>query len=58
MAIHLTRLLNVLAVTLFFGLIILLFEWLVINAILGCYTPDPIVKGQKSCVPLSQLFGL
>ena len=58
MAIHLRRFCNVLAVTMILMVIVLFFEWMIINAVLGCYTPDMVIgKENKSCVTFSQLFG-
>ena len=58
MAIHLKRFCNVLAVTMMLMTIVFLFEWVIINAVLGCYTPDAVIgEENKSCVTFSQLFG-
>jgi len=58
MAIHLRRLCNVLTITITLMIIVVFFEWMIINAVLGCYTPDMVISEEnKSCVTFSQLFG-
>lgn len=58
MAIQMKKYFNMLAVFIAFVIAILFFELMIINAILGCYTPDSLIaEGDKSCVPFSQLFG-
>lgn len=59
MAIQIRRYFNILAIFALFFIVTLFIELMIINAVLGCYTPDSIIaKGEKSCVPFSQLFGL
>lgn len=58
MAIQMRKYFNMLAVFIAFIIAILFFELMIINAVLGCYTPDSLIAGgDKSCVPFSQLFG-
>jgi len=58
MAIQIRKYFNMLAIFIAFIIAMLFFELMIINAILGCYTPDSMIsKGDKSCVPFSQLFG-
>jgi len=58
MAIQMRKYFNILAVFIAFVIAILFFELMIINAILGCYTPDSMIaEGEKSCVPFSQVFG-
>jgi len=47
-----------LAIFIAFIIAMLFFELMIINAVLGCYTPDSLIaEGDKSCVPFSQVFG-
>ena len=58
MAIQMRRYFNMLAIFIAFIIATVLIELMIINAILGCYTPDSLIaEGDKSCVPFSQLFG-
>jgi hypothetical protein len=58
MAIQMRKYFNMLAVFIAFIIAMLFFELMIINAILGCYTPDSLIaEGDKSCVPFSQLLG-
>ena len=58
MAIQIRKYFNMLAIFIAVIIVMLFFELMIINAILGCYTPDSMIsKGDKSCVPFSQLFG-
>jgi hypothetical protein len=58
MAIQMRRYFNMLAIFIAFIIATVFIELMIINAILGCYTPDSLIaEGDKSCVPFSQLFG-
>ena len=58
MAIQMRRYFNMLAIFIAFIIATVFIELMIINAVLGCYTPDSLIaKGEKSCVPFSQLFG-
>lgn len=58
MAIQMRRYFNLLAIFIAFIIVMLFFELMIINTILGCYTPNSMIaEGDKSCVPFSQLFG-
>lgn len=58
MAIQMRRYFNMLAIFIAFIIATVFIELMIINAILGCYTPDSMIsEGDKSCVPFSQLFG-
>jgi len=58
MAIQIRKYFNMLAIFIAFIIATVVIELMIINAILGCYTPDSLIaEGDKSCVPFSQLFG-
>jgi hypothetical protein len=58
MAIQMRRYFNVLVIFALLFIVTLFIELMIINAVLGCYTPDSLIaKGEKSCVPFSQLLG-
>ena len=57
MSLQMRTLLNVTASIFLLFIIVILFEWAVLNAVLGCRTWDETKwTSESSCVPLKQLL--
>ena len=58
MIMQMRKLLNVMALVLFLFFLVLIFEWVVINAVLGCVSMDATIwQKEGHCFTVSQLLG-